>query len=372
MGFLKNLFSKGKSSQPQILLEERSPLCPITAIVEQDEEVAYLYLWADQNPGFGVGGTKACWIRNLKPAPPKIIHSKSNPRAPMMPASGCKSKDGLPPLRRENLRLVWFEEGDSVALLEGEKILAVIPSWGGLQGFPGYADDAFGSETALAWEFQEENVLPGRVKASEAVWKAWETRENPFHEHQPTILAAYDEIFGSSEKYFAIDGEKFPPRGLYAKNGPNKTVLATVGMSFFPMPMVEMFVEDRFSAHRIEIGLLLNGSFSEAELKDLGSQMSGPAGLPWEYITFLAEFHTFNIQFPGNGFMQNAMLVSSTPFHPVVELDSFGNSATNFLWAIPISERERQWAMDKGGEVLLKKLLDSGEHLLDLNRKEIL
>lgn len=48
------------------MAELRSPNCPITAIVEQDNQVAYFYLWGDEDVDFG---TKSCWIRNLGEAP---------------------------------------------------------------------------------------------------------------------------------------------------------------------------------------------------------------------------------------------------------------------------------------------------------------
>lgn len=64
------LFSRNnnKIEKPKVILELRSPGCPITAIVEQDNRTAYFYLFGD-NEDFG---TKSCWIRNLNAAPNEI------------------------------------------------------------------------------------------------------------------------------------------------------------------------------------------------------------------------------------------------------------------------------------------------------------
>lgn len=64
------LFSRNnkKIEKPKVILELRSPSCPITAIVEQDNRTAYFYLFGD-NEDFGV---KSCWIRNLDVAPEEM------------------------------------------------------------------------------------------------------------------------------------------------------------------------------------------------------------------------------------------------------------------------------------------------------------
>ena len=42
------------------------------------------------------------------------------------------------------------------------------------------------------------------------------------------------------------------------------------------------------------------------------------------------------------------------------------------LWLIPITETERQFAIDNGSYVLLKKLNEIGEDIFSLEREEII
>jgi hypothetical protein len=46
---------------------------------------------------------------------------------PMLDISHCRHPSGASPLQPENLKFIWSEEGDAVALSEGEEILAIIP-----------------------------------------------------------------------------------------------------------------------------------------------------------------------------------------------------------------------------------------------------
>lgn len=109
---LKKIF---KRKGPQILLEERSPFCPITVIVEQDERVTYLYLWGDENSGYT---TRALWVRNHVDGP-AVLDIEDSP--PMMPAPECIVKGGEPPLEQGQLSVKWNESGDGVALYEGAR-----------------------------------------------------------------------------------------------------------------------------------------------------------------------------------------------------------------------------------------------------------
>ncbi len=75
------------------------------------------------------------------------------------------------------MSIVWFEEGDAAALLEGDTLLCVIPGWSGYQGFHGYSRYAIGTGPC-AWELaQAEEVLGKRVAKSRAFWDFCEGRK---------------------------------------------------------------------------------------------------------------------------------------------------------------------------------------------------
>ncbi len=371
MNFLKDLFSSKKEEfiKPEVLLEENSPNCPITAIVEQDNRVAYLYLWGPENSSFG---TKSCWIRNLKEAPAqKEVNLIQKGIPPMLPKQFCKFPLGQEKLSKENLHLVWLEEGDGVALFEKEELLAIIPSWGGFGDFFGYARDCKG-QGDFSWEISDNNILRQRIADSLEFQHEWDTEMNPFQKNQPIILNHYKEIFGKSVNYYAIDGNEWPPKGLYVRNGESKTVFATVGLSLIPQPVVEMYAENRFDVNRIELGLILNAPLTENHIQEMANYISGQADIPWKNITFLGEGHTISCPSLHSEIYTNVILTSNINIYPKVGLDNYRGSQIIFLWMAPISEKERQEVINNGSKELLEKLNYIGEQIFSLDRAEVI
>jgi len=157
--------------EPHIVAASVSPNGNIEAYVEQDDRCAYLYLHELRDASFELGfGMKSCWVRNLKPAP--VSFSAADMRqglAPMLPNASCAHPMGGNPLSKDALRIVWFEEGDAAAPLEGTSVLAIIPCWSGQKGFYGYARDCT-AESPLAWPLTADNALMDRVRAAEEYW----------------------------------------------------------------------------------------------------------------------------------------------------------------------------------------------------------
>ncbi len=371
MSFLKNIFGSNKEDfeKPNVLLEEPSPSCPITAIIEQDNRTAYLYLWGPEDSSFGV---KSCWIRNLKEAPDDVeskLMEKGIP--PMLPKRSCVNPLGLDKLKKEDLTLVWLEEGDAVALLEKGQPIAIIPSWSGQGGFYGYSKECKG-EGEFAWELNTSNEMLQRVNSAQNFWDLWESEINPFQILQPKILAIYDEHFGESEKYFAIDDEQGAPRGLYVLEGKQKTVFATVALSLSPMPQIEMYTENRFDLNRIELGMMLGSEHCESNIQTVASWFSGACAIPWKNITFLGEGHTIAFDAFNHPKFKSVLLTSKVAVLPKVEMENYNNSRINFLWLIPITEKERQYAIDEGSESIIDKINEIGNDVFSLDRKELI
>ena len=128
------------------LLFETSPYGNLDAIVEHDTRAVYLYL-SSQGRADSKFGTRACWVRNLVPGPYVINEDEMKQGIPpVLPRTHCKYSDSRPVPDAERLQIVWFEEGNGIALVEtsetGEQTtLAVIPPWSGLDGFHGYANE---------------------------------------------------------------------------------------------------------------------------------------------------------------------------------------------------------------------------------------
>ncbi|MBL0736385.1 suppressor of fused domain protein [Flavobacterium sp. GN10] len=362
------LFSRNnKIEKPKVLLELRSHSCPITAIVEQDNRTVYFYLFGD-NEDFGM---KSCWVRNLIEAPEKIeTKLMEKGVSPMQTKEFCKFPKGQEALIADNSEIVWLEEGDGAALLENGEILCVIPSWGGDGGFYGYARDCKGTGD-FAWELSEDNEMRKRVGSAIEFFAAWDEDLNPFQLIQPEILKYYDEMFGKSEKYFAIDGPEGPPKGLYVLEGNEKTVFATVAVSLRPQPKVEMYYEDPDEVNRIELGAILKSGLTNEQVNDVAGLISGITTTPWDYITFLAEGHTVEFQTTISEKFKYAVLTNKLKVFPQMNFSGYANSKISFLWIVPISEREWEIMKESGSQVILDKLDAIGEEIFNFEREEV-
>jgi hypothetical protein len=281
--------------QVETLLFERSPFDNLDAIVEQDGRVVYLYLSGSEE--FGV---RACWVRNLIEGPLALRQAElQQGLPPVLPRIHCHTNQPGPVPKAEDLRVVWFTEGNGLALLEGEELLAVIPPWSGLGGFYGYARDCT-SENEICWPMPESGALQERIVLARQTWETWRTG-TPFAQLQPLQLTRYTERFGSSVQYFSIDGQKFPPRGLGVFRSETATTLATVGMSLVPQPKVEMAVEDSRMKRRIELALRVPDRdgvpVEQAEVQRLAGQLAGLASAPWKRWTWYGQQHTCEFDF---------------------------------------------------------------------------
>ncbi|ANQ49887.1 suppressor of fused domain protein [Flammeovirga sp. MY04] len=370
MNFLKKLITsyKDKFQKPEILLEEESPTCPITAIVEQDHRVVYFYLYASQNSNFGM---KSCWVRNLVEAPDESeIETMLNGKAPLLPKQFCKFPNGQKPLDAYDLEIIWTEEGDAAALKYQGEIVAIIPSWSGEGDFHGYARDVIG-QSNLAWEIGTSNVFLERIEKAKEFWQSWGDDLNPFQIHQPQILKIYEETFGKQDTYYAIDGGKWPPKGMYLRKGTSKNVFATVGVSLVPMPSVEMYFEKSHEVDRIELGLILNSTISESDVQETANYISGQSSLPWNNITFLGEGHTINFKPIQNSIFNAVILTNKLDVLPKPELEDYRSSKVNFLWMIPISEKERIFVMENEKSDIIHRLNKIGNEVFSLDREEV-
>ncbi|QXP59453.1 suppressor of fused domain protein [Olleya sp. HaHaR_3_96] len=371
MSFIKNLFSNKTEvfQEAEILLEQNSPSCPITAIVEQDNRVVYFYLWGPENSNFGV---KCSWVRNLKDAPDKQEKALMEKGiSPMQTKQYCKFPEGQEKLEADKLSIIWLEEGDAAALLSDGEILAIIPSWAGQGDFLGYARAAKGHGD-FAWELSDSNQMYDRISKAQEFWNAWDLDINPFNSQQPLLLDAYDKAFGKQDKYYAIDGNEWPPKGLYLRQGTSKTVFATVGLSLLPMPAVEMYTDNRFETNRIELGIILDSTFTDKDIQEMGEWISGQSSLPWDNITFLGEGHTLNFNPFNSTKFDYVILTNKLNVLPQSEIEDYRHSKINLLWMVPISEKERQHVIDNGSADIIERLNQIGEHVFSLNRDEII
>lgn len=339
--------------EPEILVDSWSPVCEIQAFVEESESCCYFYLWF--YPGQENSYVKSCWICNTIAAPEGIDkEAMENGNAPAMPAEYVKhDKNGIQ-LVPETLSIVWFEEGDAAALLEDGKLLCVIPGWGGYQGFNGYSGYAIGT-APFAWELSgAQEVLDSRIKKSQAFWEYFEG--DFWGSVQQMHLDILEKFFGKHEKYYAIDGGKFPPKALVTGKKNEICYGITAGVSMIPMPQVEQYYQEQTDDfRRIELGFAASLEPEQVCMK-MYSFLSGLSALPWQEIGFLGHGHTI----PCNvidGFCAVLFLNSNCVSEiPSLSYPDFMGDRINLLWLVPLREKEYQMIKEIGVEEFLNRL----------------
>lgn len=346
-----------------VLIESESPVCPVQAVVEQTEDTVYFYLFYPLKPE---GETiKICWVCNRIPAPARINpDALRSGRAPMMPAEFvAHDKNGITP-QADALEIVWFEEGESAALLENGMLLAVIPAWGGMKNFHGYAKYAAGTGP-YAWEMTGAmDTLSARVAQSRRFW-AYVQSETYWRQTQKFHLNALDAFYGKHTQYYAIDDGEFPPRAVIEGTKNGIVYGMTAGISTFKQPQIEMYVRDAERHRRIEFGFAADAAHSAVKTEAYNCFMSIGKAIHREMI-FFAHGHTNTWKgIPGFAaflFLNpKAIRGLESPAYP----DYMGDPV-NLLWAIPITQSEYDFAVRNSTEALLKRAKNlSRIHIFD-------
>lgn len=352
MGIFDKLKKKNES-EPEIVVESQSPLCDINAFVEKSDTCYYLYLWV--NPSGNSPQMRTCWIANRKKSPKELdVEAMESGMAPMMPQEYvAHNQEGIE-LEDKSLSIVWFAEGDGAAVMSGEELVCVVPGWSD-DRFHGYSIYAKGMGP-YAWEMTNAlKTLMQRVTDSRKKWEYFET--DFWGTVQADHLTALESFFGEHEKYYAIDGGKFPPKALVTGTRDGVAYGITAGVSLVPMPKVEQYFQDETPDNRrIELG------FAVCEQhKPLGELMypvmSSLAAYPWQEITFFAHGHTIPFQrikgYSALMFINPKLIGGEKP-----DYKPFMGDEVNLLWIVPITEAEYAAATSEGSEKLIAGAAD--------------
>ena len=241
---------------------------------------------------------------------------------------------------RHILRPLWFEEGDGVALVEGGRLLAVIPGWSDMsRGMPGYSRECIG-QTPFAWSLDDamEGLGP-RADRATAFWR-WRVSEGAWAGFQKAALGHLLGRLGPGARYWDVSGGRQPLAGV-SERPPTRsrpfTVLSTLGMSCQRMPVVEQFSEDPTSSGRIELALATTLPSPEAARIFLWL-----AHYPWRAVTWFGPGHTIRwyhepATFPLGGGNTAVLLLDDPAQLPGPEVPdlsgfSFGGDPVRWLW----------------------------------------
>ncbi len=344
---------------PVTLLESFSPYGSRKVTVEYDGQVTAAYLHDDS------AAISATWIANHRPAPPATDQVRLDAgRAPLMPTARTKHPGGRPPLQAGSLEALWFEEGDGVAILEHGRPVAVIAGWSDSErGMPGYSSDAIG-QTPFGWSLDDamEGLAP-RLERSRAYWR-WRQSGNGWSQFQQGLLGHLLPRLGPGGHYWDASAGKQPLTGVTERPptpGRPYTVLSTVGMSSQRMPVVEQVLDDPSGYARIELALATTLPSAQAARVFLWL-----ATYPWHAVTWFGPGHSVRwyhepSTFPLGGGSEAVLLLDAPgqlagPEPPDLSGFTFGGDPVRWLWIVPISERDRQLAKERGSASLISRL----------------
>jgi hypothetical protein len=348
---------------PRVLLESESPYGSRRLTVECDgvATVAYLHPAGVNSDGAPVAAT---WIANHVPAPDTPDRARlDGGLAPVMPAAHTKHPDGRPVPGPGALRALWLEEGDGVVILEYGGLLAVLPGWASISGgLPGYCRDVIG-QTPFGWSLDDamEGLGP-RAAEAEDFWR-WRKAEGSWEGFQQALLGHLLGRLGPGARYWDVGGDKQPPVGVSERSPAGLreyTVLSTVGMSCQRMPVIEQMGDEAATAARIELAIATTMPSAEAARIFLWLGQ-----YPWREMAFLGHGHCIPwyhepATFP-LGVGQAVLLLDDPggllgPRPPDLGGFTFGGEPVRWLWIVPVSERERRLAAERGPASLVTQL----------------
>ncbi|CAL1520363.1 suppressor of fused domain protein [Chitinophaga sp. MM2321] len=367
-------------SDPVMLIEQANSRGTLYAVVEQDDRVAYFYLYPSELLSSKYS-PRPCWLRNLQPAPEKKdVAAMKEGMAPMMERRFCNHPEGKEPLQKELITIVWMEEGDGAAMMYDGELLGVIPGWGlySEEKAVAYAADCIGADDddlIFPLGTPATNILHKRVTQAIDFWKGWvEETSQQWSILQDQFIQAYEAAFGKTQQYYAIDGGQWPPMALAKYEQDDIVYLITLGVSIRPMPWVEILYSERAPGfRRMELAMAISKKdYPEEEIMKMAEIMSGLADRPWKQITWLGEGHTVSateLPDPYDSLILSAALYTG----PVINLPPMYGDAVNLYWLAPVTELERAYAHHKAnaGYDLLEKMINSGITHLVKKREEV-
>ncbi|NSL90181.1 suppressor of fused domain protein [Chitinophaga sp. Mgbs1] len=328
---------------PVMLIEQANNRGTLYAVVEQDDRVAYFYLYPSEL-FTNKYSPRPCWLRNLKAAPhKKDVQAMREGMAPMLEAAWCSHPEGKEPLEADRIEIVWTEEGDGAALLYDGALLGVIPGWTlySDERAVAYATDCTGADdNSIVFPLgtPATNTLHAKVEKAAAFWKEWSDETNQaWGMLQPQYLHAYEAVLGETTKYYAIDGDQWPPMGL-ARFENNETVyLITLGMSIRPMPVIEIFYNDNAPAfRRAELAMAFpKKDFPEEQIMEVAATISGLADRPWKTLSWFGAGHTVGVSALPEPY--NSLLLSApAATDPAIAMPVVYGDPVNLYWLTPV------------------------------------
>jgi len=335
------------------IFSTKSPICDISAVIDKDENAYYLYLIG--HPDTEPMVLRTLWICNRKPAPKELdIAGMEEGKAPMLPAGNVSADhpaDGME-LDVEKLGAVWYESGDSITIFYDEEVICSVPPYAGFHDFPGFSRYAKGQHR-YAWSMPDamDNFLR-RIDRSIDFWSY--VNGDLWAKAQDEHIGVLDKFFGSKhDKFFGIDGKKFPPRALAQGHRDGVVYGISLGISLFPMPKSEIvFDADYHKYSHIELGFAAEEQFSPM-MTTMYSLIGRTADVPWQTLNVL--WHGHNFTFNGIDGFGGIVLINPIAVEGLEkpEYRNFLGDDINLLWLVPVTKEELDFLNKEGMEAFM-------------------
>ncbi|MFB4316759.1 suppressor of fused domain protein [Actinomadura sp. 21ATH] len=354
-----------------VIRTEASPYGSRRLVIETDGAASAAYLLDSRDRVVG-----ACWLANHRPAPAGPDQGRlDGGRSPLLPASHVRHPEGRPALDGDALEVVWFEEGDGVAVLEEGEPLCVIPGWSDIgRGIPGYSRDAT-DQSPFAFPLDDEVEEFGpRIDRARDHWKVCDA-DGSWADFQQSVLGHLLQRLGPGGHYWHDVGRQLPGGNgaaspvvgvteRPARGDREFTVLSTVGMSRQRMPTVELYEDDVAPYSRIELAVATTLPSQRA-----GSIFPWLAQYPWRVVTWFAagdvvkwyhDAHTFPLN-TGETSWEGVLLLDDPsrldgPVVPGLAGLSTEGDPVRWLWLVPITDEEHRYAKNEGSDALVRRL----------------
>jgi hypothetical protein len=205
--------------------------------------------------------------------------------------------------------------------------------------------------------------LGPRVEQAARFWR-WRADHDAWARFQQAVLGHLLGKLGPGARYWDVGGGKEPQVGVSERPPTgyrNYTVLSTIGMCSQRMPVVEQLREDVSPEARIELAIATTMPSTDAARIFLWL-----AQYPWREVTWFGPGHSLRwyhepATFPLGGGNAGVLLLDEPaallgPEACDLSGFTFAGDAVRWLWVVPISERERLLARERGSASLVTQL----------------
>lgn len=338
----------------------------LIAMIEQDERCAWFYIWP--SAAFrGQFAVRACWLRNLQPAP---LHEERDAMArgiaPRLSAEYCRTLDAEPPLDPAGIQIIWEPADDGAAVWYQGQLLGVIPGWSLYQqeqvSFSAGCIKA--SRLTAPLGAASTNRYYALAEHHRQLWRSWQEGD-PWSTFRQTLLSCYQTTYGEAVHYYAVDQGGWPPMAISQHYHQGSWFFFTLGMSLRPMPWVEfLFTQQASHFRRVELAMAIDAEIMrEEDAVRMASMLAECARLPWTQLSWLGEGHRIASPVAPQGFDGFIFSRSHESLVPVPELPAQQDDQVSLLWAIPLTQTEREFAeQNEQGDTQLLNLLKQQGH----------